>query len=237
MAGAVDDINLVQLLQKGNVAAFDSLFKVYSSKLYSFALKYFKNEAEAKELVQEVFVKVWENRQTLKSELSFKSYLFTIALNQIRKYFNKKATALRYIESLQKEPVVAYNQVSHEDDYEMVLRQINLIIEQMPPRRREILMKKKIEGKSSKEIAIELNISPGTVDNQISEALRFIRSQISIENFSLFLFAVLYIFWLTIHVQSQKKYYIKATWWQFKKYFKITHEKINLFGYKNWSRQ
>lgn len=192
MDKTVNDSNLVLLLQKGNVVAFDTLFKVYSPKLYGFALKYFKNVSEAEELVQEVFVKVWENHQNLKSELSFKSYLFTIALNQIRKHFNKKATSLKYLESLQKEYEIIDNNAVI-DDYETALLQINHIIEQLPPRKREILMKRKLEGKSSKEIARELNISAGTVDNQISEALCFIRSQLNIDNISLMLFAFLYI--------------------------------------------
>jgi len=187
-----NDNHLVELLQKGNVAAFDSLFEVYSPKLYGFALKYFKNETDAEELVQEVFVKVWENRQTLKSELSFKSYLFTIALNQIRKYFNKKATSLRYLESLQNDPEFSDQVMT--DDYETTLRQIYQIIEQMPPRRREIFTKSKLEGKSSKEIAAELNISAGTVDNQVSEALHFIRSQLKTGNLGLVLFAVLFVY-------------------------------------------
>lgn len=189
-----DDQNLVLLLQKGNVAAFDSLFEVYSPKLYGFGLKYFKNETDAEELVQEVFVKVWVNRQTLKSELSFKSYLFTIALNQIRKHFNKKATSLRYLESLQNEPEFSTSQAIDDDNYESALIKINLIIEQMPPRRREIFAKSKQEGKSSKEIAAELNISAGTVDNQVSEALRFIRSRLDTGNFSILLFAVLFVY-------------------------------------------
>ncbi len=187
-----DDQHLVQSLQKGNVAAFDSLFEIYSPKLYGFALKYFKNEENAEELVQEVFVKVWENRQSLKSEHSFKSYLFTIALNQIRKYFNKKAVALRYIESLQHNP--EFLEQSSTNDYESVLSQIYLIIDRMPPRRREIFIKSKLEGKSAKEVAAELNISTGTVDNQVSEALRFIRSQLHRENISLLLFAVLFVY-------------------------------------------
>jgi RNA polymerase sigma-70 factor (ECF subfamily) len=194
MAEIGNDHNLVQLLQKGNVAAFDSLFEGYSQKLFGFALKYFKNESDAEELVQEVFVKVWENRQTLKSELSFKSYLFTIALNQIRKHFNKKATSLRYLESLQNEPEFIDYQAVNDDNYESALQQINLIIEQMPPRRREIFIKSKLEGKSSKEIAAELNISAGTVDNQVSEALRFIRSRLNTENFCLLLFFALFIY-------------------------------------------
>ncbi len=189
-----NDNNLVQLLQKGNVAAFDSLFEVYSPKLYGFALKYFKNETDAEELVQEVFIKIWENHQNLKSELSFKSYLFTIALNQIRKYFNQKAVSLRYIESLQNELQIEEHLTTQNDDYETVMKQINQVIEQMPCRRREIFTKSKLEGKSSKVIADELNISPGTVDNQVSEAIRFIRSQLKKENIVLVLFSVLFVF-------------------------------------------
>lgn len=188
-----DDHGLVQLLQKGNVAAFDSLFEVYSPKLYGFALKYLKNATNAEELVQEVFVKVWENHNALKSDLSFKSYLFTIALNHIRKHFNKKATSLRYLQSLQQEAEFTESQAVQDDDYESVLKQINLILEQIPPRRREIFIKSKLEGKSSKEVAAELNITAGTVDNQISEALRFIRSHINNKNLSLFLFVALFL--------------------------------------------
>lgn len=187
-----EDQQLVQSLQKGNVAAFDSLFEIYSPKLYGFAFKYFRNETDAEELVQEVFVKVWENRHSLKTEHSFKSYLFTIALNQIRKYFNKKAVALRYLESLQHEP--EFSDPALAEDYESALQKLNSIIDQMPPRRREIFIKSKLEGKSSKEVAAELNISPGTVDNQVSEALRFLRSQFKAESLGLLLFAALFVF-------------------------------------------
>ena len=194
MMEEINEHNLAQLLQSGNVAAFDSLFEVYSPKLFGFAMKYFKNESDSEELVQEVFIKVWENRFKLKSELSFKSYLFTIALNQIRKYFNKKASSLRYLESLQNDPDFTDNQAILDEDYELAYQHINLIIEQMPPRRREIFTKSKLEGKSSKIIAAELNISAGTIDNQVSEALRFIRSRLNTKNIALLLFAVLYLY-------------------------------------------
>jgi len=193
MAENNNNQELVQLLQMGDVYAFDSLFEIYSSKLYGFALKYFKNESDSEELVQEVFVKVWENRQTLKSELSFKSYLFTIALNQIRKYFNKKANALRYLESLRVDPDFLRNETFQNDDYEIVLQQINCIIEEMPPRRREIFIKSKLEGKSSKEIAAELNISPGTIDNHVSDGLHFIRTRLSKDKIAVILFTILFL--------------------------------------------
>ena len=184
---------MVQLLQKGNVIAFDSLFAVYSPKLFGFAFKYFKNESDAEELVQEVFMHLWEHRQSLKSELSFKSYLFTIALNQIRKHFNKITISLRYLESLQNDLENIDNQIVHGEDYELIMERINLIIEQLPLRRREIFLKSKLEGMSSKEVAAELNISAGTVDNQVSDALRFIRSKLKNENLALLLFATLFV--------------------------------------------
>lgn len=186
-----NDQELVKLLQRGNAEAFDSLFEVYSSKLFGFAFKYFKNESDAEELVQDVFVKVWENRQALKSEHSFKSYLFTIALNQIRKYFNKKAASLRYLESLQSDTFSS--EQANTDNFEAALQRLNLIIDQMPARRREIFIKSKLEGKSSKEVATELNITPGAVDNQVSEALKFIRTQMNSGNVDLVLFMVLFI--------------------------------------------
>jgi RNA polymerase sigma-70 factor (ECF subfamily) len=189
-----DEHLMIQLLQKGNVVAFDSLFDVYSPKLFGFAVKYFKNETDAEELVQEVFVKVWERRHTINSELSFKAYLFKIALNYIRKYFNKRAISLRYLESLQNNPEMTAIEPFMEDNFESVLQKITLIIEQMPPRRREIFVKSKLEGKSSKEIAAELKITTGTVDNHVSEGLRFIRTHISSENLPFLLFAVLYLY-------------------------------------------
>ena len=185
--------NLVGLLQKGNVAAFDSLFEVYSVRLYRFALRYLKNVPDAEELVQEVFVKVWENRKNLKTDLSFKSYLFTISLNHIRKHFHKKAITLRYLESLQNDSEPAHDQSMNNEDYESVMERINLIIDEMPPRRREIFIKSKMDGKSSKEIAAELGISSGTVDNQVSEAMHQLRSRLKNENILMLLYLILFL--------------------------------------------
>jgi len=194
MAEEPENRNLVQLLQKGDVAAFDALFEIYSPKLFGFAMKYFRNEGEAEELVQDVFVRVWEHRLSIKTEHSFKSWLFTIALNNVRKYFNKKAVSLRYLESLNHDSELFANEMMPDDDYDSILQKINSIIAAMPPRRRDIFMKSKMEGMSSKEIAAALNISPGAVDNQVSEALKFIRLRLVDQNVSILLFAVLFVY-------------------------------------------
>ena len=90
---------MVRNLSKGNLLAFNTLYKEYSGRLYRFALGYLKSEAEAEELVQEVFTIIWEKRADLKEELSFKSFLFTIAFNIIRKHFRTKAYLSEYFKT------------------------------------------------------------------------------------------------------------------------------------------
>ena len=91
MQNDTNDSLLVDQLIKGDVFAFDKLFGRYANKIYGFSMRYLKSDAQCEELVQEVFVKVWEKRKSLKRDLSFKLYLFTIAYNDIIKFFRSKA--------------------------------------------------------------------------------------------------------------------------------------------------
>ena len=68
MKSSAEDIILIERLQKGDVEAFDLIYDRYSGKLFSFGFKYLRSRDEAKELVQSVFVKIWENRKSLKKE-------------------------------------------------------------------------------------------------------------------------------------------------------------------------
>ncbi len=84
------DYELVDKLQKGDLEAFDLIFKKYGDRLFGFALKYLKSKEETKGLVQNVFLKIWENRKDLKKESSLKSYLFTIVYYNMCGLFRKK---------------------------------------------------------------------------------------------------------------------------------------------------
>ena len=184
---------LIEQLKKGDATAFDALFDEYSQRLFAFAYKYLKSEADAEELVQEVFVRIWENRKLLKSDYSFKSYLFTIALNQIRKFFNKRAIALRYVTEVKGSESNTDNTTIDSIEYSSILNRIDELIEKLPERKKLIFIKSKKEGKSSKEIAEELQITVGTVDNQVSDALRIIRDALKNENLAILLFIALFI--------------------------------------------
>jgi RNA polymerase sigma-70 factor (ECF subfamily) len=182
---------LVHNLSKGNLLAFNTLYKEYSGRLYRFALGYLKSEAEAEELVQEVFTKIWEKRADLKKELSFKSFLFTIAFNIIRKHFRTKA----YLSEYFKTGIISDldMQTSQKITYDSLYQYITELVNQLPARRKEIFIKSRFEGLSINEIAEKLKISHKTVENQLTDALKFIRTNLNRENIPVILFFILFI--------------------------------------------
>ena len=187
------DIELVLKLQKGDVEAFDLVYEKYAGKLYGFTLKYLKSTDETEELVQSVFLKVWENYKTLKKESSFKSYLFTIAYNEICNTFRRRSHLQKFIGEQLNDSTQSSNETEELIDYNSIRERIEQIVSKLPERQRTIFLKSREEGKSNKEIAIELGLSSGTVDNYISESLKFIRSNLQDKNFSALLLFSLFL--------------------------------------------
>lgn len=183
-----DDNELVEMLQKGDIEAFDLLYSKYSGKLYAFGLKYLRSTTEAEDLILSVFLKLWENYKTLKKESSFKSYLFTIAYNDICKLFRKRNYQQKFIDDTLYENSQSSSEVEDSIDYQSVLELVQQIVDKLPERQKIIFLKSRQEGKSTKEIATELGLSPGTIDNYISETLKFIRSRLRKEDLTLLLF-------------------------------------------------
>ncbi len=185
------EFQLVKSLKSGSIVAFNTLFHHYSNRLYQFSLKYLKSEEEAEELVQEVFTKIWENRTELKTELSFNSYLFTIAFNVIRKFFRKKMHADTYLNTQAKDD---FNIDTDQNiDYNSLKKFLDNLVTHLPARRKEIFIKSRFEGLAVKEIAEEMKISKKTVENQLTEALKFIRTHLSKEHLFGLLFFILFI--------------------------------------------
>lgn len=179
-----DDIILVERLQRGDVDAFDLLYYKYSSKLYAFGLKYLRSENDAEGLVQTVFLKLWENHKKLKKELSFKSFVFTIAYNNICTIIRDRKYNKRLIDHILNENSESSSFISIEKsiEYRSVLDCIEHIINKLPDNQKNIFFKSRKEGKSTKEIADETGLSPKTIDNYISKSIKFIRKYVKKEN-------------------------------------------------------
>jgi RNA polymerase sigma-70 factor (family 1) len=186
------DGELISMLQKGDIGAFDLIYEKYSGRLYAFSFKYLKSVEEAEELVQSVFLKVWENHKLLRQESSFKSFLFTIAYNEICNLFRRKAYLRRYMDEKKIENLIESNDTAEQIEYQSLLQQIETIIAKLPEKQRIIFQKSRKEGKSSREIAEELDLSTGTIDNYISESICTIRKGLNETNLSAALFFALF---------------------------------------------
>lgn len=176
-----NDQDLVLSMQKSNHEAFEKLFRRYAQKLFAFSLSYLKDADQAEEIVQEVFLKVWSNRLSLKTETSFQSYLFTIAYNAIKKSFNKRVKENQYKLDLIDQLATEQDNVDFESNYQLVVEKLQRFIEEMPERRRMIFILRKQKGVHVKQIAEELNVSVKTVENQITEAMRYLRKRFADE--------------------------------------------------------
>ena len=180
-------------LKKGSFSAFDHIFSSYKERLYAFAVGYLKVSDDAQELVQEVFVKVWENRETIDETRSFNSYLFTISKNTILNYFRKKAIEQSYIGYIKQNTHLTYNKAEEELEYEELLKKANIVIEQLPHRQKEIYRLSREKGLSNEEIAWKLHISKKTVENQVTLAMKFLRNQLGQEKMYMLLFISLFL--------------------------------------------
>lgn len=189
----ISERRLLAQLKKGSLIAFDGLFDHYSSRLFYFAFGYLKSEADAEEIVQEVFMKVWERRTFIKEELSFKSYLFTIAYNAIQKQFIKRNYQREYCNSLLLSADETDNVTVEGVNYHSLKELVDRLVNQLPPRRKEVYIKSRNEGLSTKEIAQEMNISIKTVENQLTQALKFLKENLAHENLYGVLFFALFL--------------------------------------------
>jgi RNA polymerase sigma-70 factor (ECF subfamily) len=186
------DEELVEKLRKGDIEAFDAVFEKYSNRLFGFAMKYLKSKEETEGLVQDVFLKIWENRKALKKDASLKSYLFTISYHNICKFFRKKQLQGQLKEEIGLATGISVD-TEEQIDYHSTLEQIEKLIEKLPPKQRAIFLKSRKEGKSTREIAEEMHLAPGTVDNHISAALKFLRKHVSGSNLALSLLMAVFL--------------------------------------------
>ncbi len=182
----------VKKLKSADLSAFNQLFYAYSSKLYHFAYGYLKSKEDAEELVQETFCKVWERKNELKEEFQFRSYLFTIAFNQIKKQFRAKALLNKYTSS-QRSDSQDHTEVTEDVNYPSLKRLVDRLVDKMPEKRRAVFTKSRYEGKNAMDIAKEMSISKSTVENHLNQALRYLRHHLKDEDFAGILF-----FWLFI---------------------------------------
>ncbi len=166
---------LLEQLIAGNEEAFKQLYFLYSERLYGNLLKLLKSEPVAQEILQDVFMKIWDHRQHIDTEKSFRSYLFRIAENRVCNFYKKASREKALLQQLASQSPAAY---AHVEEIIFSKEQKSFLhnaIESLPPQRKQVFELCKVEGKSYDEVSSLLGISISTIIDHIVKANRFLR--------------------------------------------------------------
>ncbi|PWS30933.1 RNA polymerase sigma-70 factor [Pedobacter paludis] len=167
--------DLISLIEKGQTATFTQFYTSYFEKLVLASDKYLKDIHEAEEIVQDVFLKVWENPENLSEVKSIKSYLYRTVINASINYFNRQKNIEQHHLKLASELSDEYLMNLDEENEMIVL--LRSEIEKLPAQCKKVFKLSRFESLKYKEIAIQLDISEKTVENHIGNALKILRER------------------------------------------------------------
>lgn len=170
--------HIIQGIRLGRESTFRELFSEYYRPLSVFAMKYVTDLETAKEIVQDFFVHLFQNRDSILISTSVKSYLFQAVRNRCLNYIRKNKTQRKHLDQYQAEKETSEDLEAKILETELEHR-IFKIVEDLPPRCRNIFTLSRVKGLSNKEIAGQLQISKRTVETQISHALKILRSKLN----------------------------------------------------------
>ncbi len=169
---------MVKRLADDDKSALDEFYNYYYPRLYTFAKKFLKVEDDINDILQDVFIKLWENRHSIKNVDTFNAWIFTVTKNAVITYFREK-TKLIAFESRVRDMATSEGYFADSTiEYVEMKEKVELFIEQLPDKRRLIFKLSREQGLSNKEIAGQLGISIKTVEDHIMHAIRFLRSNL-----------------------------------------------------------
>lgn len=180
------DYILAVRIKNDDLDAFETLFNRYKKRLYFFSLRYLSDHAEAEDVVQTVFISLWEHRKSLDESRSVKSYIYKSAVNLIYNFLKKEAIRRKYLDSelrnFEKSANQTYDKI-FSDDLE---KRINIILSSLPPQQHKIFTMSRTDGYSIETISKNLGVSVRTVENQIYRASKLIKESLKSDIFLIY---------------------------------------------------
>lgn len=176
---------LVSDLSAGNKTAYKKVFRLYYPRLVRYSGFLLKDNVEAEDLVQEVFIQLWENRANLKSEKNLASYLFILTRNKCFNALKHKVVEEKYVTKQAAMETEALYHVSFElmEEFvsmeELLNKELDRMMDEMPERCAEAFRLKWIEGKKIREIAEIMQISTTMVDKHLAKGLQIVQQKLA----------------------------------------------------------
>lgn len=170
-----DERALFQRIACGDEQAFEEIFRRFRSRLLSYLGRFTKSADEAKELTQEIFIKLWSNREHLSGIESPQHYIFIMARNKAVDFLRRAALDSRMRrnlwESIKEQRSTTEEQMFADDSS----RLINEAISKLSAQKQTVFRLSRVDGLKHDQIAIQLNISKNTVKNHIVASVKFIK--------------------------------------------------------------
>lgn len=168
--------SFIERINQKQRSAYHELFREYYQSLVMFAMRYVNEQGEAEDIVQDLFVAVWEKNEKFHSYLSFRAFLYTSVRNTCLNRIKHRKVEEKYVDYS-----IRHTDESQNEDYNMLeeelYRQLFQVIDELPPRCREVFLLH-LDGKKNEEIATKLQITLLTVKTQKKKALRYLRERL-----------------------------------------------------------
>ena len=187
----LSDNELLALLDKDSELAFSEIYNRYWEKMYSYSIRLTKSDEESADIVQEIFISLWNRKSDLTVRGSLASYLIKSARNLSLRYIERNIHLTDFSEKLTEFIADTSQNIEESISVKELERQIELGIEKLPKKMKEVYILSRNEQLSYREISLKLNISEETVKKQIHNSLKIIssalRGKVSAATFLLFL--------------------------------------------------
>lgn len=171
-----DEELLIRHLRQGDEEAFEVLYNRYWEKMLTLAYHRTGSMEIAKELVQDVFANLWRRRHQLRIQTTFAAYIFSAMKYTVLDYIRSQTVREKYVEAIRKTAIEMDNTTLDFIAYEELNSIFEKEVNKLPEKCQEVFRLSRMEHYSIKEIAEKLHISPKTVENQISKALKVLRA-------------------------------------------------------------
>lgn len=163
-------------LSHGCELAFEKIYRFYSPRLYSKLFRILKSDPLVQELLQDIFFFIWKNRQYIDTGKSFPSYLFCIATSKAYDHIRRSMRHRKLLGQLMKTAQGECNPVESDIIRKETSGSLHRAIELLPPKRRQVFMMCKVDGKSYNEVSDRLGISVSTISDHIVKANNFLKN-------------------------------------------------------------
>lgn len=183
---------LIAELKQGSIRAFERIYQLYAKRLLAYSVQYTKCYEDAEEIVEDVFVRLWNNRGKIHTTESLSALLFIMSKHHLINAYRATLNSPVYEDYVDYQNKLSVDEAANGVDYEHYVRIIKAAMKQLPLTQQRIIQLAKFASLPNKEIAIRLSLSEQTVKNQLSLGLKALRGLLDNVLFAFMLSILIY---------------------------------------------